>query len=48
VNAGTRELLLKAERERFLTEQWPAIRETIDRLGLAPRDLLSSGDSKEH
>jgi len=48
VNAGTRALLLKAERERFLTEQWPAIRETIDRLGLATSDLLSSGATKEH
>src|SRR5881397_4049481 len=32
VNAGARELLLKAERDRFLTEQWPAIRATIQRL----------------
>ena len=25
INAGARKLLLKAERKRFLTEQWPAI-----------------------
>src|SRR5207237_22270 len=34
VNAGARNLLLKAERQRFLAEQWPAIHETIQRLGL--------------
>ncbi len=41
MNAGARSLLLKGERERFLTEQWPQIRATIQRLGLQPRDLLS-------
>ena len=35
VNSGARELLLKAERERVLSEQWPEIRATIQRLGLA-------------
>lgn len=35
VNAGARDLLLTAEREKFLTEQWPDIRATIQRLGLA-------------
>jgi len=35
VNSGARKLLLAAERERFLTEQWPQIRATIQRLGLA-------------
>jgi GntR family transcriptional regulator len=39
VNAGARDLLLKAERERFLSEQWPEIHATIQRLGLA-QDLL--------
>jgi GntR family transcriptional regulator len=48
VNAGARALLLKAEREKFLSEQWPAIRATIQRLGLSPRELLSSGPAKEH
>lgn len=35
VNTGARDLLLKAEREKFLTEQWPEIHATIQRLGLA-------------
>ena len=40
INAGARKLLLQAERQRFLTEQWPAIYATIQRLGLTPQDLL--------
>jgi len=32
---GARKLLLKGEREKFLTEQWPDIHATIVRLGLA-------------
>jgi GntR family transcriptional regulator len=39
VNTGARALLLKGERERFLSEQWPEIFATIQRLGLAD-DLL--------
>src|SRR6202012_5726993 len=34
VTTGARDLLLKGERQRFLTEQWPAIQATIQRLGL--------------
>ncbi|MGZ9099054.1 MAG: GntR family transcriptional regulator [Brevundimonas sp.] len=41
INAGARDLLLRAERQRFLTEQWPGIQETIQRLGLT-RDLLGA------
>jgi len=44
INAGARALLLQAERQRFLTEQWPPIRATIQRLGLTPQDLLASDD----
>jgi GntR family transcriptional regulator len=40
INAGAREVLLRGERQRFLTEQWPEIRVTIQRLGLTPEDLL--------
>ena len=40
VNAGARDLLLKAERQRFLGEEWPRIRATIQRLGLTPEELL--------
>jgi GntR family transcriptional regulator len=42
VNAGARELLLKAERQRFLAEQWPGIYDTIRRLGLTPQELLAA------
>src|SRR5690606_10175178 len=34
--------LLTSERERFLTEEWPAVAERIQRLGLSARDLLNS------
>jgi GntR family transcriptional regulator len=39
VNTGARALLLSAEREKFLNEQWPEVLATIQRLGLAG-DLL--------
>jgi len=40
INVGARDLLLRGERQRFLSEQWPEIRATIQRLGLTPEDLL--------
>lgn len=42
INAGARELLLKAERQKFLEEQWPRIHATIQRLGLTPEELLDA------
>jgi GntR family transcriptional regulator len=42
INAGARALLLRAERQRFLTERWPPIRETIQRLGLGLTELLAA------
>jgi GntR family transcriptional regulator len=42
INQGARDLLLQGEREKFLTEHWPAIHATIQRLGLRPRDLLAA------
>jgi GntR family transcriptional regulator len=44
VNVGARDLLLQAERQRFLTEQWPQIEATIGRLGLAQQLLGRSVD----
>ncbi len=41
VKAGARDLLLQAERQRFLAEQWPRLHATIRRLGLSPQDLLA-------
>jgi GntR family transcriptional regulator len=40
VNAGARDLLRRGERQRFLTEQWPAIAATIERLGITPKELM--------
>lgn len=42
VNAGARALLTRDERERFLNDEWPRIRATIDRLGLNAEQLLST------
>jgi GntR family transcriptional regulator len=42
VRPGARELLLAGERERFLSEQWPRIYATIERLGLTPQELLDA------
>ena len=42
VRPGARELLLAGEREKFLSEQWPRIHETIVRLGLTPEELLDA------
>ena len=47
INAGARKLLLQAERQRFMKEQWPAIYATIQRLGLTPKELLSSSPTME-
>ena len=40
VNTGARKVLLQGERQRFLKEEWPKIRATIQRLGLDPEELL--------
>lgn len=45
VNEGARLQLLKSERERFLTDEWPPLRERLRRLGLELEDLLAT-DSK--
>lgn len=37
---GAAEQLRKREREAFLTEEWPEIRERMMRLGLTPADLV--------
>ena len=40
VQEGARDQLLKGERHKFLTEEWPRIQETIQRLGLNAKELL--------
>ena len=47
VKAGARKLLLKAERQRFLTEQWPKIHATIQRLGLTAEELLDAANAAD-
>ncbi len=42
VSAGARKKLLADQRKKFLTEQWPQIRATIQRLGLSPEELLAA------
>ena len=42
VTDGAHEKLLSSERERFLSQEWPAMLERIRRLGLSTVDLLSA------
>jgi len=44
---GAGKRLLQGERQRFLKEEWPKIRATIQRLGLSPEELLSKKHVKE-
>jgi len=44
VKSGARAQLMKGEREKFLTEQWPQVLATIRRLGLDARELLARPD----
>jgi GntR family transcriptional regulator len=39
ITEGAREQLLKLERERFIREEWPQLRERIKRLGLDLAEL---------
>jgi GntR family transcriptional regulator len=41
ITEGARVQLLKSERERFLREEWPALRERLVRLGLDLQALMS-------
>jgi GntR family transcriptional regulator len=40
VASGARSRLKDSERDRFLSEEWPAIRERMSRLGIEPAELL--------
>ncbi|HSZ17797.1 MAG TPA: GntR family transcriptional regulator [Terracidiphilus sp.] len=41
INVGARNLLLRGERQKFLTEEWPRVHATIQRLGLKAEELLN-------
>ena len=45
INTGARASLLRGERQRFLTEQWPQIHATIRRLGLTAEELLATAEA---
>ncbi|HEV2086488.1 MAG TPA: GntR family transcriptional regulator [Gemmatimonadales bacterium] len=46
VNAGARVLLLEGERQKFLENEWPKIRDKVRRLGLTPDELLNGSHLK--
>ena len=46
VNVGARAQLLAGERQKFLADEWPRIRETITRLGLNADELLRKRGKK--
>src|SRR5579871_2076 len=51
VKAGARDVLMKGERRKFITEEWPRVFATIQRLGLKPEELLNgagNGRTPEH
>ena len=39
VRPGARERLRRTERERFLNDEWPRLRDRLRRLGLGPQQL---------
>ncbi len=41
VRDGARKVLLEGERQKFLDDEWPRVRATIERLGLKTEDLLN-------
>lgn len=46
VRQGVRDALLKAERKKFMREEWPAVLQRIEQLGLNPRELWKESGSK--
>jgi GntR family transcriptional regulator len=46
VKTGARNLLLKGERRKFLAEEWPKVAETIQRLGITPKELLKAANQR--
>ncbi len=43
VARGAAERLRRSERDQFLAQEWPQIRRRIERLGIAPGELLAEG-----
>ena len=42
VKPGARKVLLRGEREKFLSEEWPRVAAKIERLGLSERELKAA------
>jgi GntR family transcriptional regulator len=47
INAGARKVLLQAERQKFLSEEWPRVHATIQRLGLKAEELLNGAGAAD-
>lgn len=47
VRSGARQKLTESEREKFLTEEWPAMVTRIRQLGLDTNQLLQTASEKE-
>ena len=47
VKTGAHNLLVKAERQKFLNDHWPRVHATIQRLGLDAEELLKTARSKK-
>lgn len=47
INAGARKLLLEGERQKFLSEEWPMISATIQRLGFKTEELLNGANKQK-
>lgn len=46
VKSGARGALASGERERFLEQEWPKVRATIERLGLTLEELMAEGGKR--
>ena len=46
VREGARKLLMQGERQKFLTEEWPRVYATIQRLGLKADELLEGANGR--
>jgi GntR family transcriptional regulator len=47
IKPGARDLLLQAEREKFLAGDWPRVVAAMRRLGIDPQVLLAAADDKK-
>ena len=47
VQPGARRRLLASERRRFLDEEWPRLRATVERLGLSLHELLAADEDPD-